>query len=97
MGFSNAEMVGAALFGSASALMIYGAKRAAMLPNAEEQAWLDDQLASPATPSKPSKEEQKWLDAQLKTQDDNDMLDDARQAAFAPGEGSSPMRPKKKN
>ena len=78
-------IVGAALFTTASAIMIYGAHRKnSMLPNAAEQAWLDAQLATPPG-QKLSADEQKWLDQQVQDVEDSEMLDDARQAgACAP-------------
>jgi hypothetical protein len=53
-----------------------------MQPSAEEQAWLDAQLATPRGPpsSTPSAEEQRWLDKQIQDAESADMLDDARQA-----------------
>ena len=73
--------------------------RQARMPTAEEQAWLDEQLATPRppvlSPGGLSEEEQKWLDKQVTASEEADMLDDARQAAFAPGEGSSPRAKKK--
>ena len=79
------DIVGAALFTTASAIMIYGAHRKnSMLPNAAEQAWLDAQLATPPG-QKLSADEQKWLDQQVQDVEDSEMLDDARQAgACAP-------------
>ena len=87
---TSAEYTGMTIFASVAALMIYGAKRKAMmLPTADEQAWLDAQLATPPG-QKLTQEEQKWLDKQMQDAQDAEMLDDARQAAYAPGEGSSP-------
>ena len=90
---------------SAAALLLYSARQRLLamqnLPTAEEQAWLDEQLKTPRAPvlspgSQVSEEEQKWLDKQIQDAETADMLDDARQAAFAPGEGSSP-NPKKRS
>ena len=70
----------------------------AIVPTKEEQAWLDKQIAGSTTATAktaaelatqvPTADEQTWLDAQLKVVDDEEMLDDARQAAFPPGETS---------
>ena len=57
-------------------MVIYRAKR--MRPTAEEQEWLNQQLASSATGLTP--EEEKWLDKQVRDAEAEDMLDDARQA-----------------
>ena len=83
------------------------------LPSKAEQAWLDEEIRKQAeavsssplkqpsakrTPSQvPDAAEQKWLDNQISNAEDTEMLDDARQAAFAPGEAGSgsPLRPKK--
>ena len=122
----SAEVGGAAIFIAGAAALIYRAKAiAASKPTAEEQAWLDKQLATPKNPNELTLEEQSWLDKQMKDTEDADMLDDARQAgmlarqsacvapqtpiaarvfchapprcaAFAPGEGSSPVRVKAK-
>ena len=81
------------------------------LPSKAEQAWLDEQIRqqsegngepTPGTTTKlqaqiPDADEQKWLEGQIASAEDSEMLDDARQAAFAPGEGSSPLRPAKRN
>ena len=80
MGFSSPDIAGAAIFASGAALLVYAAKRkAAMLPNKEEQAWLDAQMQTPAH-LKLSDEENKWLDKQVQDAEDQEMLDDARQA-----------------
>ncbi|KOO26954.1 hypothetical protein Ctob_002646 [Chrysochromulina tobinii] len=93
------------LVGAAGAAAIYlfilRQRRLAMLPTDEEQAWLDEQLRTPRPPcmspgSQVSDEEQKWLDKQIQNVETEDMLDDARQAAYAPGEGSSPKKPPSK-
>jgi len=71
-----------------------------MQPSAEEQAWLDKQMATPKMSRQESPglthEERSWLDKQIEKAEAEERLDDARQAAYAPGEGSSPVRPKKK-
>lgn len=79
---TSSETYGIIVFVSASALMIYSAVRKSMMvPNAAEQAWLDAQLATPITPGqKLTAEEQKWLDKQMQDAQDEEMLDDARQA-----------------
>lgn len=72
-----------------------------MQPTAEEQAWLDKQLATPKMGRQDSpgltQEERSWLDKQIEKAEADERLDDARQAAYAPGEGSSPVRPKKRS
>ena len=60
-------------------MVIYRAKRKHLMrPTAEEQAWLDAQLATPR--GNISADEQKWLDKQIEDAETADMLDDARQA-----------------
>ena len=60
-------------------MVIYRAKRKHLMrPTAEEQAWLDQQLASSS--SGLTLEEEKWLDKQVSIAEADDMLDDARQA-----------------
>jgi len=91
--------VAAAAGVAAAVVYILRQRQLARMPSDEEQAWLDEQLRTPrpsvmSPGSQVSDEEQKWLDKQIQDAETADMLDDARQAAYAPGEGSSPSKKK---
>ena len=79
---SASETSAAAVFAGGVALLVFYAyrKNALMQPTAEEQAWLNSQMATPRSPAKPNADEQAWLDKQMKDQEEAEMLDDARQA-----------------
>mmetsp|Transcript_23995 Transcript_23995/g.61249 ORF Transcript_23995/g.61249 Transcript_23995/m.61249 type:complete len:102 (-) Transcript_23995:283-588(-) len=90
-------LVSAAIGAAALYMYLERQHRLANMPTDEEQAWLDEQMRTPrptalSPGSQVSEEEQKWLDKQIQGAEDADMLDDARQAAYAPGEGSSPKK-----
>lgn len=91
-------VIGAACVGAAVALLLLR-KRLAGDWTSEDQARVDAHLdgfaaganAGAGAPSTGlSADEQAFVDEQIKKADDEDMLDDARQAAFAPGSGTTP-------
>ena len=75
----RSELVAFGALAAAAVMVItFAKKKRLMQPTAEEQAWLDQQLASPVHGL--TAEEEKWLDKQVANAEDADMLDDARQA-----------------
>ena len=75
----RSELVAFGALAAAAVMVItFAKKKSLMQPTAEEQAWLDQQLASPVHGL--TAEEEKWLDKQVANAEDADMLDDARQA-----------------
>lgn len=106
---SRTLVLGAACAGAVVALLLLRKRLSAGSWTSQDQERVDAHLegfaagasagtAPAAGTAGLSAEEQAFIDAQIQKADEEDMLDDARQAAYPPGSGTTPdpSRPKGK-